>query len=78
MADCYSVETLGRWLRELSSSELATVATHVSGCAACQARLDAETDKATLRSWLEIGPDGQINQADLAVTEKLLSEPGAR
>ena len=73
MPDCFSIETLRSWLAdELSSSERAMVGDHVAGCAVCQSRLDAETDKATLRRWLEAGPDSQIDDVDLEISERLI------
>jgi tetratricopeptide (TPR) repeat protein/predicted Ser/Thr protein kinase len=75
MPDCLSIEMLRSWLAdELSSSEGAMVAAHVAGCTVCQSRLDAETDTPTLQHWLEIGRDRQIEDVDLAVVDKLLSE----
>ena len=75
MPECFSIDTLRSWLAdELSSSERAIVADHVARCAVCQSRLDAETDQASLRGWLQAGPDRQIDDFHLDIGERLLGE----
>ncbi len=75
MPDCMSIETLRSWLAdELATSQRRAVGSHVAGCSACQARLDTETQNATLRHWLDVDPNCQLDDADLAISDKLLSE----
>jgi tetratricopeptide (TPR) repeat protein len=72
MSDCPSIETLRTWLAgALLAPERENVSSHVARCAPCQCRLDSETENRTLRAWLEAGPESQVSDVDVAISDQL-------
>jgi eukaryotic-like serine/threonine-protein kinase len=75
MSDCFTNETLRRWLTgALSSSEEASVGIHVIDCVHCQSSLDDESDDAVLKRWLELGRGAETTDPDPELIDRLVGE----
>jgi tetratricopeptide (TPR) repeat protein len=75
MSNCIPLETLERLHRgELVPGEASAIGVHLRGCALCRSVLDQKTDHATLRRWLEAGPQADIDGLDDPVLGRLLDD----